>query len=37
VGLIRDNLLQAQIEGEVLSQEDAITFVRNYARREQLK
>jgi poly(A) polymerase len=37
VGLIRDNLLKAQIAGEVLDYDGAIKYVQEYARREQLK
>ncbi|MEF2146576.1 MAG: HD domain-containing protein [Desulfovibrionaceae bacterium] len=37
VGLIRDTLLKAQISGEVLDYDGAIQFVKDYARREQLK
>lgn len=36
VGVIRDALLQAQIRGDVSSLEEAVEFVRNYAKKEKL-
>ncbi len=36
VGLIRDNLLKAQISGDVTSEEEAVAFVKRYYKKEKL-
>jgi len=36
VGLIRDNLLKAQIAGDVTSEEEAVAFVKRYYKKEKL-